>query len=148
MRSQKKKILRKINVSTKTFQALRIFVNKEISELTQGITQATQILKPGGKLIVISFHSIEDKIIKFFFKNFSSSKSKKSRYFPDQKKNITYFEDYKNKVIKAKSLEISKNPPSRSAKLRFAIRNNEIFKNSSELIEKFKSYIELEMTNV
>ena len=146
--SKKKNFKKKINVSTKTFQALRIFVNKEISELTQGITQATQILKPGGKLIVISFHSIEDKIIKFFFKNFSSSKSKKSRYFPDQKKNITYFEDYKNKVIKAKSLEISKNPPSRSAKLRFAIRNNEIFKNSSELIEKFKSYIELEMTNV
>ena len=59
-----------------------------------------------------------------------------------------FFEDYKNKVIKAKSLEISKNPPSRSGKLRFAIRNNEIFKNSSDLIEKFKSYIELEMTNV
>ena len=146
--SKKKNFKKKINVSTKTFQAFRIFVNKEISELTQGITQATQILKPGGKLIVISFHSIEDKIIKFFFKNFSSSKSKKSRYFPDQKKNITYFEDYKNKVIKAKSLEISKNPPSRSAKLRFAIRNDEIFKNSNELFEKFKSYIELEMTNV
>ena len=110
MSPKKKNFKKKINVSTKTFQALRIFVNKEISELTQGITQATQILKPGGKLIVISFHSIEDKIIKFFFKNFSSSKSKNQDTFQTKKKNITYFEDYKNKVIKAKSLEISKNP--------------------------------------
>ena len=63
----KKKFSAKINPSTKTFQALRIFVNKEISELINGIISATKLLKPGGKILIVSFHSIEDKkIIKFF----------------------------------------------------------------------------------
>ena len=66
LKSQKKNFKSKIDQSTKTFQAIRIFVNKEITELIQGITKATKILKPGGRLIVISFHSIEDKIVKFF----------------------------------------------------------------------------------
>ena len=61
-KSKKKDNKKKINESTKTFQAIRIFVNREISELIEGIIQATKILKPGGKLIIISFHSIEDKI--------------------------------------------------------------------------------------
>ena len=68
LKSQKKNFKSKIDQSTKTFQAIRIFVNKEITELIQGITKATKILKPGGRLIVISFHSIEDKIVKFFLK--------------------------------------------------------------------------------
>ena len=77
--SKKKNFKKKINLSTKTFQALRIFVNKEISELIEGIIKATKILKPGGKLIVLSFHSLEDKIVKFYFKNFSSNHSRKKR---------------------------------------------------------------------
>ena len=64
----------KINPSTKTFQALRIFVNKEISELIYGIINATKFLKPGGKILTVSFHSIEDKIIKYFFSNFASNR--------------------------------------------------------------------------
>ena len=64
--SKKKTPFSKINPSTKTFQALRIFVNKEISELINGLINATKTLKPGGKILTISFHSIEDKIIKFF----------------------------------------------------------------------------------
>ena len=66
-RSKRKNYLSKINPCTKTFQALRIFVNKEITELIKGIISATKKLKPGGKILVISFHSLEDKIIKFFF---------------------------------------------------------------------------------
>ena len=54
----------------KLFKLLRIFVNKEVTELIEGIIKATKILKPGGKLIVISFHSIEDKIVKFYFQKF------------------------------------------------------------------------------
>ena len=81
-KSKKKNFSAKINPSTKTFQALRIFVNKEISELIKGITNATKYLKPGGKILVVSFHSIEDKIIKYFFRNFSENKSKPSRYIP------------------------------------------------------------------
>ena len=62
-KSKKKNYYSKINPSTKTFQALRIFVNKEISELVDGIINATKVLKPGGKLVIVSFHSIEDKIV-------------------------------------------------------------------------------------
>ena len=62
-KSKKKNFSSKINPSTKTFQALRIFVNKEISELINGIISATKLLKPGGKILVVSFHSIEDKIV-------------------------------------------------------------------------------------
>ena len=64
---------------------MRIFVNKEITELIEGIAAATKLLKPGGKILVVSFHSIEDKIIKYFFTNFSKNKSKPSRYFPEIK---------------------------------------------------------------
>ena len=97
-RSKKKNYLSKIHPSTKTFQALRIFVNKEITELIEGIINATKILKPGGKILIVSFHSIEDKIVKYFFSNFSSSRSKPSRYFPENKDiNISLFDKYKIK---------------------------------------------------
>ncbi len=136
----------KINPSTKTFQALRIFVNKEITELIKGIVCATKLLKPGGRILVISFHSIEDKIVKYFFSNFSSNKSNPSRYFPEKsdKKKFTLFESYRNKIIKPSSREIVANPPSRSAKLRYAIRNKNKFFFPLELEEKFKKYLELE----
>ena len=84
-KSKKKNYTKKINVCTKTFQALRIFANKEITELIEGITKATKFLKEGGKVIVISFHSIEDKIVKFYFNNYSENKSNPSRYLPEEK---------------------------------------------------------------
>ena len=68
--SKKNIFIKKINPCTKTFQALRIFVNKETTELINGIINATKKLKPGGKILVVTFHSIEDKIVKFFFNNF------------------------------------------------------------------------------
>ena len=74
-KSKKKNFIKKINPSTKTFQALRIFVNKEITELITGIANATKFLKPGGKIVILSFHSIEDKIVKYFFTNFSKNRS-------------------------------------------------------------------------
>ena len=90
-KSKKKNFFNKINPSTKTFQALRIFVNKEISELINGIINATKILKPGGKILIVSFHSIEDKIVKYFFSNFSKNKSKPSRYFPENERKIPFY---------------------------------------------------------
>ena len=147
-KSKKKNFKSKIDQSTKTFQAIRIFVNKEITELIQGITKATKILKPGGRLIVISFHSIEDKIVKFFFKNYSSNRARSNKYLPEIKSdNKTMFENYKNKVIKASAKEIKENSRSRSAKLRFAVRNGENFFEPSELKIKFKYLIELENRN-
>ncbi len=148
-KSKRKNYKNKINPSTKTFQALRIFVNKEISELIKGIINATKILKPGGKILIVSFHSIEDKIVKYFFNNFSSNKAKTSRYLPDHNnEDFFLFEKYKNKVFKPTSCEIKKNPPSRSAKLRYAIRNKNRFIYPDELQNKFKMYLDLENSYV
>jgi len=148
-KSKKKVFKKKINVCTKTFQALRIFVNKETTELVEGIIKATKFLKTGGKIIVISFHSIEDRVVKFFFNNYSQNRPKPSRYFPEEEKNYPIlFQEYKNKLLKPSFDEIKKNPPSRSAKLRFATRSNEEFKNPNELKIKFKKYLDLENINV
>jgi|TARA_B100001063_G_scaffold64698_1_gene58673 16S rRNA (cytosine1402-N4)-methyltransferase len=147
--SKKKNFTKKINPCTKTFQALRIFVNKEISELINGIINATKKLKPGGKILVVTFHSIEDKIVKYFFNNFSKNKSRPSRYFPENKIEEAYlFEEYKNKVFRPSKNEVEKNIRARSAKLRFAIRSNTDFQYPQELINKFKNYLELESVNV
>ena len=144
-KSKKKNYAKKINPSTKTFQALRIFVNKEINELIRGIINATKVLKPGGKILIISFHSIEDKIVKYFFNNFSSNRSKPSRYFPENNEiNISLFDKYKNKILKPSNVEIIKNPPSRSAKLRYAIRSKDKFIYPNELVNQFKKYLDLE----
>jgi len=148
-RKTKQDYTNKINPSTKTFQALRIFVNKEITELIEGAVNATKILKPGGKILIVSFHSIEDKIVKYFFSNFSSSRSRPSRYLPDNKNvNILLFDKYKNKIFKPSNIEIIKNPPSRSAKLRYAIRNKNEFIYPKELVNKFKKYLDLEKSTV
>ena len=148
-RSKKIDYSKKINPCTKTFQALRIFVNKEISELINGVIKATKKLKPGGKILVVSFHSIEDRIIKYFFNNFSKNKSRSSRYFPETKaEQITLFEEYRNKVLRPSKNEIEKNKRSRSAKLRFAIRSKSKFQHPQELIDKFKKFLDLEAINV
>ena len=143
--SKKKNYNKKINVCTKTFQALRIFVNKETSELIEGLIKATQSLKKGGKIITISFHSIEDKIIKYYFTNYSSNKSNPSRYMPTQsnQKNL-FFERYKNNFLTPSEKEIIKNPASRSAKLRHATRTEQIFNYPTEFKEKFKRYLDIE----
>ena len=144
IKKTKKKNYNKINESTKTFQAIRIFVNKEVNELIEGVIKATKILKPGGKLIVISFHSIEDKIIKFYFKNFSKNRSRSNKYLPENDDNLSLFENYKNKVIKSSSKEVKRNPRSRSAKLRVATRSADKFIDPEKLRNKFKYLTDLE----
>ena len=145
IKRSKKNYSSKINPSTKTFQALRIFVNKEITELINGIINAAKILRPGGKILVISFHSIEDKIVKYFFSNFSSNKSHPSRYVPynSNAKNFLFCK-YKNKIFKPTTEEIKANPPSRSAKLRYAVRSKNDFFYPTDLIKKFRKYLDLE----
>ena len=145
LKSKKKDYSKKINPSTKTFQALRIFVNKEITELIEGIINATKILRPGGKILIVSFHSIEDKIVKFFFNNFSSNRSISSRYFPENKNlDDSLFDSYKNKVFTPSNIEIIKNSRSRSAKLRYATRSQNKFNYPNDLVNKFKKYLEIE----
>ena len=148
-KSKKKNYSNKINPCTKTFQALRIFVNKEITELINGIINATKKLKPGGKILVISFHSIEDRIVKYFFTNFSKNKSRPSRYLPEnQVFDTALFDQYKNRVLRPSNEEIKQNNRSRSAKLRFAVRSRNNFEYPSDLIKKFKNYLNLESINV
>ena len=126
-----------------------MFVNKEISELLMGIVKATKLLKPGGKILVVSFHSIEDKIIKYFFSNFSKNKSKPSRYFPEKNSdNNILFEKYTNKVIRPSKEELVKNNSSRSAKLRFVTRSEDCFQQPNELFKKFSKYLKIEDKNV
>jgi 16S rRNA (cytosine1402-N4)-methyltransferase len=148
-KSKKKNYNKKINICTKTFQALRIFVNKETTELIEGIIQATKLIKEGGKIIIISFHSIEDKIVKFYFSNFSQDRSKSSRYLPEKTDNdFIFFENYKNKFLQPTKEEILENPPSRSAKLRFVTRNKKKFDYPEDFKIKFKKYLDLERTHV
>ncbi len=148
-KSKKKNYSNKINPCTKTFQALRIFVNKEITELINGIINATKKLKPGGKILIISFHSIEDRIVKYFFTNFSQNKSRPSRYLPENKIiDTALFEKYKNRILRPSNKEISRNIRSRSAKLRFATRSKNNFEYPFDLIKKFENYLDLESINV
>ncbi len=124
-------------------------MNKEINELINGIISATKKLNPGGKILVVSFHSLEDKIVKFFFTNFSKNQSRPSRYLPENKfTKLILFEEYKNKVIRPSKHEIDKNKRSRSAKLRFATRSNNKFEYPKDLKKKFKKFLDLENINV
>ena len=147
-KSKKRNFKKKINISTQTFQAIRIFVNKEIFELIEGLISATKLLKEGGKIIVITFHSIEDKIVKFFFTNFSENKSRGSRYYPDIDNQKILFKNYKNKVIRPNKKEIENNNPSRSAKLRVITRSRDKFFYPIDLKNKFFHYLELENKHV
>ena len=108
--------------------------------------KATDLLKPGGKIIFVSFHSIEDKIIKFYFKNFSANRSKKINIYLKLIIRFSLFKNYKNKAYTA-TQEVKINPRSRSAKLRYAVRNENTFYDPKELKIKFKKYLDLESKN-
>ena len=84
-----KKKFKKIHNSTKVFQALRIFVNKEISELIDSLISSFKLLPKGGVIVVVSFHSIEDKIVKYFFHHYSQNKNS-SRYLPEKQRKKYY----------------------------------------------------------
>ena len=141
--SSKRKKNYKIHNATKVFQALRIFVNKEISELIYGLINATKILKKNGLIIVVSFHSLEDKIVKYFFRNLSETKSV-SRYMPKIKEKVNLLKLVNKKPITATIKEVEENPSSRSAKLRSAIKQEEFYDFETDILEKFKYLIDIE----
>ena len=141
-KSKRKKNFR-INNATKVFQALRIFVNKEISELIKGLISAAKILKKDGILTVVTFHSLEDKIVKYFFKSLSENKSI-SRYLPKINQPETLFKMIEKKPKTASSKEINENPPSRSAKLRYIIKKNNFYDFETDIYEKFEYLIKVE----
>jgi len=132
----------KIHNSTKVFQALRILVNKEISELINGLINSFNLIPTGGIIAVVSFHSIEDRIVKFFFKHYSEQRNS-SRYLPETEIPEKCFKLINKKPILPSSSEIKKNPPSRSAKLRYGIKTNDKC-DFSEFREKFRNLINIE----
>ena len=133
----------KIHSATKTFQALRIFVNKEISELINGLISAAKILDKGGILLVVTFNSLEDKIVKYFFKSLSENKSV-SRYMPKEDKEKILFKLLKRKPIIPTEKETIINPPSRSAKLRYVIKKDNFFEFKTDILKKFNFLIKIE----
>jgi len=133
----------KINNATKVFQALRIFVNKEISELILGLINATKVLKKGGVLGVVTFHSLEDKIVKYFFKSLSENKSI-SRYRPVTEQAEILFNLIQKKPIIPSEEEINKNPPSRSAKFRYVIKKKDFYDFETDIENQFRNLIEIE----
>ena len=141
--SSKRKKNYKIHSATKVFQALRIFVNKEISELIYGLINATKVLKKNGIIVVVSFHSLEDKIVKYFFKSLSETKSV-SRYMPKTKEKVNLFKLINKKPIIPSPQEIIENPSSRSAKLRSAVKQEDSVNFDTDILEKFKNLIEIE----
>jgi 16S rRNA (cytosine1402-N4)-methyltransferase len=141
-KSKRKKNFR-THSATKVFQALRIFVNKEISELIYGLINATKMMEKNGTLVVVTFHSLEDKIVKYFFKSLSENKSI-SRYVPKIEQTATIFRLDKKKPITPSEEEINENLPSRSAKLRYAIKKEDFCEFETDIFEKFKNLIEIE----
>ena len=106
--------------ATRTFQALRIHVNRELGELEDGLAAAEQALAPGGRLAVVSFHSLEDRIVKRFLKERSGTPAG-SRHLPEVATRTPSFEAVA-KPVRADAAEVARNPRSRSATLRVARR--------------------------
>ena len=112
-----------IHPATRTFQALRIFVNEELGELAAALAAAERILKPGGRLVVVSFHSLEDRIVKTFLADAQRAPAaaramrRKSRPPPS-------FRVLTQRPVVADAAEIARNPRARSAKLRAAERTD------------------------
>lgn len=110
-----------IDPATKTFQALRIFVNDELGELERGLSSAVDLLKPEGRLVVVTFHSLEDRIVKNFFRELSGNTPNVSRYMPEVAKTESVFSKVSKAIIPSEN-ELEANKRSRSAKLRFGIK--------------------------
>ena len=108
-----------IDPATRTFQALRIYVNQELQELEQGLTAATNLLATGGRLVVVSFHSLEDRIVKNFMRDNSTIPSV-SRHLPQQAAMDMPLKTIARKAILPSAEEIFSNPRARSGKLRVA----------------------------
>lgn len=123
-----KKHHQKTDPATKTFQAIRIYINDEMEELRKGLEAAKDILAPSGRLVVVTFHSLEDRIVKNFIRNHSAQRPRASRYASPlvdaQPSKDVVFVDFSRKSVKPSDEEIQMNPRARSARLRWAIKGD------------------------
>lgn len=110
--------------ATRSFQALRIAVNAEFDQLAEGLAAAERALKPGGQLAVVTFHSLEDRIVKRFFQLASGGEPAANRYAPAREVETARFKLRVKKAIGPDEQELAENPRSRSAKLRVGIRTD------------------------
>jgi 16S rRNA (cytosine1402-N4)-methyltransferase len=122
--------------ATRAFQALRIAVNDELGELVSGLCAAERLLKPGGRLGVVTFHSLEDRIVKQFFAGRSGRGRAASRRLPGEPAEADpTFEVPRGQPIEPSDTEVRTNPRSRSAKLRFGVRTSAPPRGRDESIE-------------
>ena len=112
----------KIHPATRVFQALRIFVNDELGQLLEGLKAAERLLREGGRLVAVTFHSLEDRIVKRFLGVRAETRSGGSRHQPAQQPAAATFSLVSSKALAASVTEAAGNPRARSAKLRAAIR--------------------------
>jgi 16S rRNA (cytosine1402-N4)-methyltransferase len=112
-----------IHPATRTFQALRIFINEELHELAAALEGAERVLRPGGRLVVVSFHSLEDRIVKSFLTE-RGRRSAGSRHAPEAARAPVSFHILTGRPVVAGAVEIDANPRARSAKLRAAERTD------------------------
>ena len=113
----------KIDPATRTFQALRIHVNAELAQLDAGLAAAGRLLRPGGRLAVVAFHSLEDRRVKTFLRHRTGQSPRPSRHLPDTTSNaVPSFEDISRRALKPTVHEAAVNPRARSARLRIAER--------------------------
>jgi 16S rRNA (cytosine1402-N4)-methyltransferase len=112
-----------IDPATRTFQALRIFINDEMDELDRGLAAAERLLAPGGRLAVVSFHSLEDRAVKTFLTR-RSGQAGVSRHVPEARTAAPTFATPSRRAIRPTAAECATNPRARSAKLRWAQRTD------------------------
>ncbi|GAB4576716.1 MAG: 16S rRNA (cytosine(1402)-N(4))-methyltransferase RsmH [Roseibium sp.] len=113
-----------IHPATRTFQALRIYVNGELHQAAKALGAAERILRPGGRLVLVSFHSLEDRIVKRFFQDRTRTRGGGSRHMPEEDVPPATFELLTRKAVEAAAGETDSNPRARSAKLRAGRRTD------------------------
>ena len=110
--------------ATRSFQAIRIHINAELDELTSGLNAAEMLLRPGGKLAVVSFHSLEDRIVKQFLRDASGAVANASRHVPQSAPAFAPTFIAVGKAVRPSAAELTRNPRARSATLRAATRTD------------------------
>ena len=108
--------------ATRTFQAIRIHVNRELGELADGLAAAERVLKPGGRLAVVTFHSLEDRMVKRFLRDRSGAAPSASRHLPIARVAAAASFEKVSRGVRAGEAEVARNPRARSATLRTATR--------------------------